>query len=118
MSSSPTRVLIAGGGVAGLESLLALQALAGERVEIELLAPERHFTPRPLAVAEPFRADSLQRLPLAAIAEDRGVTLHRDAIAALLPGERRSRRRAAHGSSTTRSCSRSARARSRRCAAR
>lgn len=87
MSSSRIRVLIAGGGVAGLESLLALQALAGDRVEIELLAPERHFTYRPLAVAESFRADSVQRLPLAAIAQDRGVTLHRDAIARLLPGE-------------------------------
>ena len=33
----------------------ALQALAGDRVAIELLAPGRHFTYRPLAVAEPFR---------------------------------------------------------------
>ena len=88
MSSSPTRVLVAGGGVAGLESLLALQALAGDRVKIELLAPERHFTYRPLAVAEPFRADSVQRLSLDAIAQDRGVELHRDAIAGLVPGER------------------------------
>src|SRR5215207_6161083 len=75
------RVLIAGGGVAGLETLLALQALAGDRLEIELLAPSRHFTYRPLAVAEPFRDGSVQRIPLAAIAADRGVRLHRDALA-------------------------------------
>ena len=37
--SAPTRVLVAGGGVAGLETVLALQALAGDRLEIELLAP-------------------------------------------------------------------------------
>ena len=34
------RVLIAGGGVAGLETLLALRALAGDLVDLELLAPE------------------------------------------------------------------------------
>jgi sulfide:quinone oxidoreductase len=88
MTSPPTRVLVAGAGVAGLEAVLALKALAADRVEIELLAPGRHFTYRPLAVAEPFRAGSVQRLPLAAIAADLGVTLHRDGLARLLPGER------------------------------
>jgi sulfide:quinone oxidoreductase len=86
--SRPMRVLVAGGGVAGIETVLALQALAGDRVEIELLAPGRHFTYRPLAVAEPFRPGSVQRIPLAAIAGDRGVHLHRDALACVLPGER------------------------------
>lgn len=88
MSPSRTRVLVAGGGVAGLETVLALQALAAERVEIELLAPDRHFTYRPLSVAEPFRSGSVLRMPLAAIAADRGVRLHRDALARLLPDER------------------------------
>src|SRR5215218_2214902 len=87
-SSRPRRVLVAGGGVAGLETVLALQALAGDRVEIELLAPARHFTYRPLAVAEPFRSDSVRRIPLAAIAEDRGVRLHRDALGRVLPEDR------------------------------
>jgi hypothetical protein len=50
------RVLIAGGGVAGLEALLALRALAGDLVDLELLAPEPAFWYRPLAVAEPFDA--------------------------------------------------------------
>lgn len=84
----PTRVLVAGGGVAALETVLALQSLAADRVEIELLAPGRHFTYRPLAVAEPFRAGSVQRVPLAAIAADRGVRLHRDALARVLPADR------------------------------
>lgn len=34
------RVLIAGGGVAGLEAMLALRALAGDRVDVTILAPE------------------------------------------------------------------------------
>jgi sulfide:quinone oxidoreductase len=37
------RVLIAGGGVAAIEALLALRDLAGDHVDIELLAPERYF---------------------------------------------------------------------------
>jgi len=82
-------VLVAGGGVAGLETVLALQALAGDRVAIELLAPERSFSHRPLAVGAPFHAGTVQRLPLQAIADDRGIPLHRDGLARVLPAERR-----------------------------
>jgi len=38
-----SRVLIAGGGVAGLETLLALRALAPGRLDITILAPELKF---------------------------------------------------------------------------
>ena len=82
------RVLVAGGGVAGLETVLALQELAGDRLAIELLAPGRHFTYRPLAVAAPFGSGGVRRLSLAAIAADRNVRLHRDAVARVLPRER------------------------------
>ena len=50
---APLEVVIAGGGVAGLEALLALHGLAGPRVRVQLLAPESEFVYRPLAVAEP-----------------------------------------------------------------
>jgi sulfide:quinone oxidoreductase len=60
---------IVGGGVGGLESALALQALAGDRVALTLIAPERHFTYRPLAVAEPFGGQRVLRFSLQAIAE-------------------------------------------------
>jgi sulfide:quinone oxidoreductase len=80
----PTRVLVAGGGVAGLEAVLALQELAGERVRIELLAPERHFVHRAMSVAEPFDNPPVQRFPLAAIAADRGIVFHRDALLRVL----------------------------------
>ena len=36
-------VVIAGGGVAGLEALIALHSLAGTRVHVTLVAPERDF---------------------------------------------------------------------------
>jgi hypothetical protein len=44
-SRDPTgpRVLIAGGGVARLETVLALRALAGDRLEITIPAPDPKF---------------------------------------------------------------------------
>jgi sulfide:quinone oxidoreductase len=59
-----TRVLIAGGGVGALESALALRALAGERVSIELVSPSRTLVYRPLTVAEPFGYSPARELPL------------------------------------------------------
>ena len=47
-------VVIAGGGIAGLEALMALRDLAGDRVEITLVAPEPDFIYKPLTVEEPF----------------------------------------------------------------
>ena len=41
-ADGPLRVLVAGGGVAGLEAVLALQDLAGDRVSVSLLAPAEH----------------------------------------------------------------------------
>ena len=69
------RVLIAGGGVAGLEALLALHRLAEERVEIELLAAEPQFWYRPLAVAEPFGLGELLGLDLGLVADELGAGL-------------------------------------------
>jgi sulfide:quinone oxidoreductase len=54
MPRTPPNVVIAGGGVAGLEALLALRALAADRVDLTLIAPDDHFAYRPLAVAQPF----------------------------------------------------------------
>lgn len=50
----PPRVVIVGGGVAALESVLALRALAGMRVEIELIAPDAELRYPPLDVVQPF----------------------------------------------------------------
>ena len=69
-----TRVVIAGGGVAGLEAALALRALAAERVSIELIGPEPHFWYRPLSVAEPFELGETNRYELAALASAAGAT--------------------------------------------
>lgn len=70
MSVSPLRVLIAGGGVAGLEALLALRDLAGDRVKLTLLSPEPEFVYRPMAVGEPFGRGRAAHHDLARIAAD------------------------------------------------
>jgi sulfide:quinone oxidoreductase len=83
MSEEPFRVVIAGGGVAGLEAALALRDLAENRVSIELIAPEHDFVYRPLAVAEPFRVADTRSFPLAALVDDAGASLRRGRVAAV-----------------------------------
>jgi sulfide:quinone oxidoreductase len=68
--ASRGRVLIAGGGVAGLEALLALHDLAGDRVELTLLCSEPEFVYRPMAIAEPLGRGRAVRHSLAEIAAD------------------------------------------------
>jgi sulfide:quinone oxidoreductase len=73
-------VLIAGGGVAGLETLLALRALAGDRVDITLLAPELKFVNRSMAVDQPFRVQRGRGLRLEDTAAELGARWHRGAV--------------------------------------
>lgn len=73
--AAPFRVLIAGAGVAGLEAALALRDLAGERVCIQLLAPEPEFVYRPLRVREPFAYGAAERYPVAQLVDGLGVEL-------------------------------------------
>ena len=60
---APARVVVAGGGVAAVETVLALRELAGNRVTIDLIAPESELVHRPLAVLEPFERVPELRLP-------------------------------------------------------
>jgi sulfide:quinone oxidoreductase len=83
-----TRVLIVGGGVGGLETALALKALASDSVDITMLAPQRHFVYRPLAVNEPFGRAGTVQVELAAIAEERGFELVRDTLDSVDPDAR------------------------------
>jgi sulfide:quinone oxidoreductase len=74
------RVLVAGGGVAAIETVLALHELAGERVAITMLAPNSEFVYRPMAVREPFAYAPAARYPLAAILADVGGRLVQDEL--------------------------------------
>jgi sulfide:quinone oxidoreductase len=79
----PRRVLVAGGGVAGLEALLALHDLAGERVALTLLSDGDELVYRPMAVAEPFSRGRATRYPLAALAAEVGAELMRGRLVAV-----------------------------------
>ncbi len=76
MKGNRVKVLIAGGGVAALEALIALRNLAEDRVFLELVTPTGEFTYRPLAVAEPFRLGEAKRYDVVEIARDHGATIH------------------------------------------
>ena len=65
---NPPHVVIAGGGVAAVECALALHDLAGDRIRLTIVAPNREFTLRPLSTAEPFSRDHVRRHSLAALA--------------------------------------------------
>jgi sulfide:quinone oxidoreductase len=82
---NPKQVLIAGAGVAGLEAMLALQALTEDEVSVELVAPEAEFTYRPLAVTEPFGVGEVKRFPLQKLAEAAGARLRAGSVAAVDP---------------------------------
>jgi len=79
----PLEVVIAGGGVAALEALLALHDLAAGRVRTRLLAPDHEFVQRPLAVAEPFDRAVVHRWPLDAIVADHGARRIRESLTAI-----------------------------------
>src|SRR3954468_21893685 len=64
------RVVVAGGGVAGLEALLALRADAGALCDLTLLAPGAEFAYRPHAVTGAFGLGAVHRYPLAPIVRD------------------------------------------------
>ena len=78
-------VLIAGGGVAALEAAFALRALAGDLVDLELLAPEPKFFYRPQAVFEPFGGVRVQMFELAELAKGLGAQLTPGDLASIVP---------------------------------
>jgi sulfide:quinone oxidoreductase len=82
---SALRVLIAGGGVAGVESLLGLHELAGDRVDLTLVTDGTDLHYRPLAVGEPFGGERAHRYPLASITPDVGARLVHGTVAEIDP---------------------------------
>ena len=68
-SESALRVVVAGAGVAGLETLMALRALAGDLVALTLVAPEEEFVYTPLPVEPPFSVGRTRRIGLGQAAQ-------------------------------------------------
>jgi sulfide:quinone oxidoreductase len=85
---SPHRVVIAGGGIAGLEALLALRALGGNRVELTLVSSQEDFVYRPMAVARPFGLGHAGHTPLSEACREAGATLKIAALQSVDPDAR------------------------------
>lgn len=81
MPRKPPHILIAGGGVAAVEAVAALRALAGPRPRITLFAPDDELTQRPASVAMPFGFGLPAPLPFAAIQRHAHFDLHRGTLA-------------------------------------
>ncbi len=79
------RVIVAGAGVAGLEALLALHELAGNALDVTLLAPDDEFRYRQLSVATPFENTEPPAFPVAEMAADLGAVHVRDRLVGVDP---------------------------------
>jgi NADPH-dependent 2,4-dienoyl-CoA reductase/sulfur reductase-like enzyme len=89
MTPNPTAtVLIAGGGIAALELLLALRVLAGPHVSVTLLTANPQLRPRAMTVAEPFGRGGGQEYDWAQIAREQRAALVLDALVAVDVDER------------------------------
>jgi sulfide:quinone oxidoreductase len=72
---------VCGGGIAGIEGLLRLRRLAGERIRLTLVSSGEALVYRPLAVREPFSGGGVPRYPIVRIAADTGTTWVKDQLA-------------------------------------
>jgi sulfide:quinone oxidoreductase len=87
-STTPFRVVIAGGGVAGIEALLALHELAGDRIDLTLVDAAPTFVFKPLLVADLFLRDRVRQVSMAEVACDAGARLVDDVVASVDDRER------------------------------
>jgi sulfide:quinone oxidoreductase len=85
----PMSVLVVGGGVAALEACFALDALAGERVDVTLIAPNAYLMYRPVEAHDPLALDGRVRVPLAHLARSAHAHLRHDRVVDFEPGTRR-----------------------------
>ena len=80
-------MVVVGGGVAGVEALLALSDLAGDRASVTMIAPDPDFVYKPLLVEEPFGLGPPEQYALAPLAEEKGADFVLHAVSAVRPDE-------------------------------
>lgn len=82
-SSDPPTIVVAGGGIAALELVLALRALAGQRVRVTIVAPDAEVVLRPELIAAPLGVGAASQLSLRRVAAELGCTYVQGAVVAL-----------------------------------
>lgn len=82
------RIVIVGGGVAALETALALRQLAPAQTTTTVIAPNEKFVYRPMTVREPFAYTGARSYPLARIVRDAGAELLTDELEYVEPDKR------------------------------
>jgi sulfide:quinone oxidoreductase len=89
--STRTHVVIAGAGVAALETCLALHEMAGERVLTTIVAPNTYFAYPPTRSHDTLGVSEHVRVPVACVARSAGANLHQDTLASVDTAARRVR---------------------------
>jgi sulfide:quinone oxidoreductase len=85
---TPLRVVIAGGGVGALETLMALHDLGEQQLALTLVAPDDDFVLRPMSVAVPFSEGHVTRVPLHDVCERFGAHHVKSAVYEVDPDAR------------------------------
>jgi sulfide:quinone oxidoreductase len=88
MTRQPPHIVIAGGGVAAVEAVAALRALAGSLPRITLLAPATELATRAASVATPFGFGAPGPLPFDALQRHARFDLHHGTLARVEPEAR------------------------------
>jgi sulfide:quinone oxidoreductase len=83
-----TRVVIAGGGVAALETLIGLRARTRRPCDVTVVAPQPDFVMRPLEISEPFGYERARRYALTDLVSGQGARLLAEAVVEVVPDER------------------------------
>ena len=81
------RTMIIGGGIAGVEALLALHDLAAGRADLVMVAPDPDFTYKPLTVEEPFSLKPADRRALGPLLSGFGGQFIEHGVARVLADE-------------------------------
>ena len=82
---APLRVVIAGGGVAAIEALIALHTLAQDRVAVVVVSERDEFIYRPLLVGEPFGLAAPRRYGLEELCQSLDAHFIQDRVVGVRP---------------------------------
>ncbi len=87
-SSQPAKVAIIGGGLVGLEGMLALDAIDYPKADVHLFSPKARFVPKPPAVSSGFGRGDLFNFDLPKLTATAGATFHNLSVSEVITQDR------------------------------